>query len=609
MQMRASHTKCDKLPMARFVSPINLTNSVTMKFRLPSSLLFALMLSFVSDAYSQDTPITGTVVMDVPQRIDNGTTMTIGDGSTPTDYSIAYGGDTSEALIVTGGGELNLNKASLSSIPGEKQMVVGDSYANGSNGAGTLNMNQSSVDLTGAVTFIVGIGPSGNGTVNVDNGSSFTGASNSLWLCNGTLNVTNKSSFSTSTTYRSTGLYSGYRTILGYYGSGAERKVDINVASASSFESGASRFVACGAQNSEINISVDGAGSSFTQLANVPSEPSFDTITYLCDTGTNINNEKVGLVNNAFVNISATNGGVVDFQSKMTYIGAADDKAKGYTNKMATFKVGKGSSISFKNMEVYANTTIDNSGSFKADGVLSLYGGAKLDILASSNADAFTSVGEMQIKGGILENDGILACGSIFMESGELGNSGAIKGDISMSGGVFTMENGAVAGGLTATSGTVNLSGHVTFTGVVNLGVVTRDPALALLSGETEPALTVYIAQGTNIVLDADIMSVDGQQFVVGDDAQIIVDLGNVAYEEGTQLFTLSGSNGSQLAETATNLEDRVTVTWTDGEGQQQSASGATVSGSISTEVVPEPATATLSLLALAGMAMRRRRK
>ena len=197
-------------------------------------------------------------------------------------------------------------------------------------------------------------------------------------------------------------------------------------------------------------------------------------------------------------------------------------------------------------------------------------------------------------------------------EKGVIENSGKIALSIELNGGTFTMENGAVAAGLTATSGTINLSGNVTFTGAVNLGsVVAADPMLAALSGSESDTLTVYIAKDTNIVLDDSILSVDGQQFVVGDNTEIIVDLGNVAYAEGTPLFTLTGSNGTQLTNTAAALEDKMTVTWKDENGDTQSVSGATadMSGSITTNAVPEPTTATLSLLALAGLCARRRRK
>lgn len=58
----------------------------------------------------------------------------------------------------------------------------------------------------------------------------------------------------------------------------------------------------------------------------------------------------------------------------------------------------------------------------------------------------------------------------IELESGSLTNAGTIEGELQMSGGTFTMVDGTVAGALTATSGTINISGEVTFTGEVNLG-------------------------------------------------------------------------------------------------------------------------------------------
>ena len=75
------------------------------------------------------------------------------------------------------------------------------------------------------------------------------------------------------------------------------------------------------------------------------------------------------------------------------------------------------------------------------------------------------------------------------------------------------MENGAVAGGLTATSGTVYLNGTVTFTGSVSLGTVSS--TLSLFGSATE-ALTVYILQGATVMLGTDGVEVDGQTFTVG---------------------------------------------------------------------------------------------
>ena len=269
-----------------------------------------------------------------------------------------------------------------------------------------------------------------------------------------------------------------------------------------------------------------------------------------------------------------------------------------------------------------ASLSVSNGGTVEAGQIwLGLQSGRVGKVTATVDVDNLSSMKTNSLslgQGAKLTNEGIISAldatesAALSIGSGAtLTNSGKIELGVEMDGGTFTMADGAVAGGLTATSGTINLSGNVTFTGAVQLGsVVVADPALALLSGSESDTLTVYIAKDTNIVLDDSLLTVDGQQFVVGDNTEIIVDLGNVAYEEGTQLFTLSGSDGTLLTDTAAALEDKMTVTWEDEEsGTRQEASGAAVSGSIATVVVPEPTTATLSLLALASLAMRRRRK
>lgn len=260
--------------------------------------------------------------------------------------------------------------------------------------------------------------------------------------------------------------------------------------------------------------------------------------------------------------------------------------------------------------------SVSNGGTVEAGQIwLGLQSGRVGKVTATVDVDKLSSMKTNSLslgQGAKLTNEGIISAldatesAALSIGSGAtLTNSGKIELGVEMDGGTFTMADGAVAGGLTATSGTIYLNGSVTFTGAVQLGTVASE--LALFSGETE-ALTVYIAKDSTIVLDDSLLTVDGTQFVVGDDTQIIVDLGNVAYVEGTQLFTLQGKDGALLTSTAASLEDNLTVTWNDG-GNKQTASGATVSGSIATVVVPEPATATLSLLALAGLCARRRRK
>jgi len=87
-----------------------------------------------------------------------------------------------------------------------------------------------------------------------------------------------------------------------------------------------------------------------------------------------------GSVNNTETNISATNGGVINFDSGLTYIGSFRDRTEGATNKFVNFTIGKGSSISFNRVEMYADTTITNEGNFIVKDSLTLHSGLTLTL-------------------------------------------------------------------------------------------------------------------------------------------------------------------------------------------------------------------------------------
>ena len=152
-----------------------------MKTKLPGNILTALLsAATIGMAQAENSAYTGNVVVDEQFVVKKGE-VNIGDGKTATDFSIQYSGKQDESFIVAGGGVLNVNNATISGIPEEKQMVVGDFHFKDDNGSvdGTVNVtNGSTVNLTNATTLIVGYCTDSNknkssGTINVDEASTF----------------------------------------------------------------------------------------------------------------------------------------------------------------------------------------------------------------------------------------------------------------------------------------------------------------------------------------------------------------------------------------------------------------------------------------------------
>ena len=276
-----------------------------------------------------------------------------------------------EALVVDG--TMNITNATMTIEGTHSQLGIG--Y--GADG-GVLNVTNSKVDLSDGTTLHIGYNANtSNSKLNIS-GSEFIGGSNNAWLGGGTINVTDKSTMSVCSTADD---HYNYRVLMGLAGN----TVNLNVASGSKFESNASQFVTNFSNGTTVNITVDNA--SFVQHAQINSAAAYgvkDTITYLLDSGTDAKGNKYDAVNKVYTTITAQNGGTVAFNSGVTYVGSAQDKALGYTDKKLNLNVGEGSSMSFKQMEIYANTDINfventTGGTFTADKI-TVHSGTKLDI-------------------------------------------------------------------------------------------------------------------------------------------------------------------------------------------------------------------------------------
>ena len=229
-------------------------------------------------------------------------------------------------------------------------------------------------------------------------------------------------------------------------------------------------------------------------------------------------------------------------------------------------------------------------------------GKGSVNVTINDNASFSAKMLEVQSSASI-NNYGTLTATELVLLGGSLENSGTLEADVEMSGGVFTMCDGATAQGLTATAGTVNISGNVTFTGVVNFGTVTS-PLMMFGSSESTTPLTINIEQGSTIKMEDVALN-------IGAGVIFNVDLvGDSKLDEGEALFTIDYGNldsayvEEQLNQTSTTLSHNGNVVTTIEPGSLN----INADGSASLQV-PEPTTATLSLLALAGLAMRRRRK
>lgn len=389
-----------------------------MKTRLPKVLMAALLAAYTLSGipanaeytYTGETTITGTYRTDDWIIVEG--KLHVGDGTTETDFSIGgreiSGSDTDSFIIEGSDARVYLNKATISSIHAHAQLWIGYTTDSGK----MIVDNNSTVDIRSATT----LGLHGaDSELTITNNSTFYGGYTNLWMEEGTINVAEHSRLEVCTDNAPDSWYN-YRAITGMAWNGGTS--NINVSGGSSFLSSASQFITNFYDNTIVNINVDGIGSSFiqtekTQTRNAhvvgssgewvyrekgvdgwaketgwydketPAVKTSDsnpgnTITYICHTGTDEFGKLFGDTFNCTTNISATNGGTIEFNSVLAYIGSFHDFEEYNTKKKANFTVGAGSSISFNRLEIYADTEITNEGKFAVNGNMALHAGAKL---------------------------------------------------------------------------------------------------------------------------------------------------------------------------------------------------------------------------------------
>lgn len=362
--------------------------------------------------------ITGTTTIDEGIVVTEGTKQ-IGDGSTTTEIDITGSDADDNAIYVAGSNaEIIVNNAKIKAA---HDICIGSSNSNGS----LIVDNGSTLDMSAGATLVLGYESYGDGfgDLTVKGGSTLIGGYNNFWIFNGT------ATFSDSGTEAYLSAAEGrnnYRTILAYF---PGNEATLNVQNGAKVVSSAAQFVTNLNGSSTANLNVDGKNSSFIQTeqtattgshqggysgiwkykiagADIPAKRSdgwFDedstsqgfvgtvkdfTITYICDSGTEQHGKKYGAVNNCITNISATNGGTIAFESKITYIGAFNDRHNGCTNKSANFFIDEQSSISFNRLDVYADTCVSSAGGFIVNGDMNIYGGCTMTFnLLKANAE------------------------------------------------------------------------------------------------------------------------------------------------------------------------------------------------------------------------------
>ncbi len=455
-----------------------------------------------------------------------------------TDATVIIGSaDGNGAMVIDNKSVVCLDWHSQTTIIGEKK---GDSWssttvdANGNQYVGTYSpaANGSGVEF-------------GRGVVTVKGESTFNTGYNQFLMSEGELNVIGKN-----TQVNIGGYGSDSRAFLAY---DANSTSTINVQDGAKVNVRSAQFYTgyYGADNSTININVDGQGSAFTVDATTAAHPENpNSVVPTATVFGMYSGDAAGsppIKSNTAINVA--NGGTMEILSNMIFFGYG----KQSEGSSVTVNIDDESFFNSKKAYMYDGASIENDGIVQIE-KLSMQGGEVIN------------TGVIQTMN---ENDNIL---ELLGQGSKIINSGIIENDIALYSGTVTGLDGGEFAGLHLLGGSLRIEGTVKFNSFFS-GYSAGE--LVFTEGGLLDMQNNYFALNSSVLV-----------FEVGFDvsedttltlSDFIVNAGGYGISDDTVL-TIRGTNGTSINRTY---------------GQ----------------VIPEPTTATLSLLALAGLAARRRRR
>lgn len=383
----------------------------------------------------------------------------------------------------------------------------------------------------------------GRGVVTVKGESTFNTGYNQFLMSEGELNVIGKN-----TQVNIGGYGSESRAFLAY---DANSTSTINVQDGAKVNVRSAQFYTgyYGADNSTININVDGQGSAFTVDATTAAHPENSnpvvptTTVFGMYSGYAAGSSPIK--SNTAINVA--NGGTMEILSNMIFFGYG----KQSEGSSVTVNIDDESFFNSKMAYMYDGAKIDNKGT------------AKLEYLYMLGGEVYNTGTITDLSG----SDDLL-----YITAGYVSNKGTIETDIVLQDGYVEGGEGSFFDQIHMKGGVLKVGGHITLNGTF-FGeggelVFTEGSAMNM----NNQALTLG---NVSLVFELDYEVSDDMVFSIDD---LFVNVGASDLTEDTVL-TIKGANNTSTQRTL---------------------------GSVT---IPEPTTATLSLLALVGLAARRRRK